>query len=153
MTKSTQVSQTTISGNLNSATPANTWSGVSAPWTKPTLTKDPEYVFETLREAKHSQNTFGERIKRCQAELMEMHKQGELAEYVDDKNSDKYNGPGVSVTLCRGRVKRTWDSEVQEQLDKLQKEMKRIEQLAERAEKYTEERGEDYWRMTLTGEL
>ena len=145
MTKSLQASQQKTSGSLNEHTPSNTWSDVSAPWTKPTLKKNPDLLLATRREIKSQINSLNTQLKRSDAELMDLHEQGELASYVDENNSNKYNGPGLSITLCQSKPKRTWDPEVQEQLDGLQKQIKRIEQIAERMEQYTEEPGRRYW--------
>lgn len=98
-------------------------------------------------------NSLQEREKKLKAEVQKMYETGEMAHLVDDENSDRYNGQGVSVTLCPGKVKRTWDSAVQMELDRLQKEIKKVEAKAEYARLYNEERGPSYWRVSLEREL
>lgn len=98
-------------------------------------------------------NSLQEREKRLKADVQKMYETGEMAHLVDDENSQKYNGSGVSVTLMPGRKTRKWDSAVQMELDKLQKEVKKVEAKAEYARLYTEEQGQPYWRVTLEKEL
>ena len=90
-----------------------------------------------------------EREKKLKAEVSKMHELGLLAHLVDDENSQKYNGQGVSVTLCPGKTKRKWDSAVQMELDRLQGEIKKVEAKAEYARQYSEETGSPYWRVNL----
>ena len=125
----------------------------ASPWQRPELTGSPDYILETLRETKHMINSLQEREKRLKADIQKMYEEGSMAHLVDDENSQKYNGSGVSVTLCPGKKKRTWDSAVQMELDKLQQEVKRVEAKAEYARLYTEEQGPSYWRVTLEKEL
>ena len=121
--------------------------------TGPELTGSPDYVLETLRETKHMISSLQEREKRLKADVQKMHEAGELAHLVDDENSQKYNGQGVSVTLMPGRKTRKWDSAVQMELDRLQQEIKKVEAKAEYARLYTEEQGPSYWRVNLEKEL
>jgi len=143
---SASVSTTSAPSTSNGATE-------SAPWQAPELTGSPDYILETLRETKHMINSLQEREKRLKADVQKMYETGEMAHLVDDENSQKYNGSGVSVTLCPGKKKRTWDSAVQMELDRLQQEVKRVEAKAEYARLYTEEQGPSYWRVTLEKEL
>lgn len=143
---SANVSTTTAPSISNAATN-------SGPWNAPELTGSPDYVLETLRETKHMINSLQEREKRLKADVQKMYETGEMAHLVDDENSQKYNSSGVSVTLCPGKKKRTWDSAVQMELDRLQQEVKRVEAKAEYARLYTEEQGQPYWRVTLEKEL
>ena len=98
-------------------------------------------------------NSHQEREKRLKADVQKMYEEGAMAHLVDDENSQKYNGSGVSVTLMPGRKTRKWDSAVQMELDKLQQEVKRVEAKAEYARLYKEEQGPSYWRVTLEKEL
>ena len=120
-----------------------------APWSNPTLDKSPAYTLETLRETKHMINSLVEKEKRLKAEVSDMYMNGDMAHLVDDKNSNKYNGEGVSVTLVPGKITRKWDSAVQMELDRLQAEIKKVEAKAEYARLYTETQGSPYWRVTL----
>lgn len=143
------------SASVNTTTAPNTSNAATnaAPWKGPELTGSPDYILETLRETKHMINSLQEREKRLKADVQKMYETGEMAHLVDDENSQKYNGPGVSVTLMPGRKTRKWDSAVQMELDKLQQEMKRVEAKAEYARLYTEEQGKPYWRVNLEREL
>ena len=123
-----------------------TTSKADSPWLKPELAKSPEYVFDTLRETKQMISSLQEREKRLKAEIADMHMNGQLAHLVDDENSNKYNGEGVSVTLMPGKVTRKWNPEVQAQLDKITYE-------AERKRHYTEEHGSPFWRVVTQKEL
>ena len=146
---------TGTSAGASTSTSANTLNGASArgPWQAPELTGSPDYILETLRETKHMINSLQEREKRLKADVQKMYEEGSMAHLVDDENSQKYNGSGVSVTLMPGRKTRKWDSAVQMELDKLQQEVKRVESKAEYARLYTEEQGPSYWRVTLEKEL
>ena len=146
---------TGTSASSNTGTSANTWSAVSnaGPWKGPELTASPDYILETLRETKHMINSLQEREKRLKADVQKMYEEGAMAHLVDDENSQKYNGSGVSVTLMPGKKKRTWDSAVQMELDRLQQEVKKVEAKAEYARLYTEEQGPSYWRVNLEKEI
>lgn len=120
-----------------------------APWQAPELVKSPEFIFDTLRETQYMVNNLTDKVKKLKAEIHELHGKGQLAHLVDDENSNKYNGSGVSVTLCSGKKKRVWQSRVQEQLDELQAQMDKIKLQAEAARLYTEEEGPKSWRVSL----
>ena len=152
MTKS-MTPGTSASANTSTAPSTSNAATNAGPWKGPELTASPDYILETLRETKHMINSLQEREKRLKADVQKMYETGEMAHLVDDENSQKYNGSGVSVTLCPGKKKRTWDSAVQMELDKLQQEVKRVEAKAEYARLYTEEQGPSYWRVTLEKEL
>ena len=94
-----------------------------------------------------------DRKKQLTAQIDEMHEQGQLAHLVDDKNSQKYNGEGITVALCPGKVKREWFPEVQSKIDELQKQIKEVEYLAERRGEFVDQRSNSYWRVSLAKEL
>ena len=146
---------TGTSASASTSTSANTSNGASVkgPWQAPELTRSPEYVLDTLRETQHMINSLQERAKKLRAEVNDMYQSGAMAHLVDDENSDKYNGTGVSVTLCAGKKKRVWASAVQMELDKIQGEMDRVKLKAESARMYTDEEGPKYWRVNLAKEL
>ena len=123
------------------------------PWNGPELTKSPDYILDTLRETKQMINNLQDREKHLKAEVQEMYENGAMAHLVDDKNSAKYNGIGVSVTLVPGRKTRTWDSAVQQEIDQLQQQIKKIEAKAEYARQYQDSQGPSSWRITLQKEL
>jgi len=141
--------------NVSTTQTANTSNDVSGkgPWQAPELTRSPEYVLDTLRETQHMINSLQERAKKLKAEVNDMYKLGLMAHLVDEENSDKYNATGVSVTLCKGKVKREWDSAVQMELDKIQGEMDRVMLKAEAARLFTDKEGPKYWRVNLAKEL
>ena len=143
------------SANASTSSAPNTSNGASVkgPWQGPELTKSPEYILDALRETQHMINSLQERAKKLKAEVHDMYGKGELAHLVDDENSDKYNGHGVSVTLCKGKVKRVWASAVQMELDKIQGEMDKVKLKAESARLFTEEEGPKFWRVNLQKEL
>ena len=143
------------SASESTTTPANTWNGATenAPWQAPELESNPECTLDLLRETKHMINSLQEREKKYKAEIQKMHEAGELAPLVDEENSNRYNGHGVSVTLVPGKRKRTWDPSVQEEIDQLQKQIKKIEAMAEYHRQYTEQQGPSTWRVTLEREL
>ena len=152
MTKS-MTPGTSASTNFKQIANTSTSATNSGPWKGPELTGSPDYVLETLRETKHMINSLQEREKRLKADVQKMYETGEMAHLVDDENSQKYNGSGVSVTLMPGRKTRKWDSAVQMELDRLQQEVKKVEAKAEYARLYTEEQGPSYWRVNLEKEL
>lgn len=133
----------------------NTSNGATAkgPLQAPELTKSPEYVLDALRETQHMIHSLQERAKKLKAEVDVMYRDGLMAHLVDDENSDKYNGTGVSVTLCAGKKTRTWDSAVQMELDHLQQQMDRVKLKAEAARLFTDKEGPKYWRVNLSQEL
>ena len=87
--------------------------------------------------------------KDLKAQLAAAYAQGHLAHLVDDKNSQRYIGSGVSVPLVDRASVKVWEPEVQSELDKLQAEIKRVEFVAERKLQYTEQAQSSYWKVTL----
>ena len=129
------------SSDLNSNTPATTCTDVS-PWTQPELKKNPALTLEKLRDVKQQLTSLVETEAQLKAAVAEYYEEGLLAEYVDEQNSQKYNGNGISVMLVSGRKVRKWDPEVQQQLDK-------ITFVAERKGLYTDTPGKSSWRVML----
>lgn len=152
MTKSMTTGTSEKLSTSSAATTSN-GAGKNGPWQAPELTRSPEYVLDALRETQHMLNSLQERAKKLKAEVNDMYQAGALAHLVDDENSDRYNGVGVTVTLCKGKVKREWDSAVQMELDKIQAEMDRVKLKAESARQFTDTEGPKYWRVTLAKEL
>jgi hypothetical protein len=144
---------THASVSTNSAPSTSNAATGKGPWQGPELTKSPEYVLDTLRETQHMINSLQERAKKLKAEVNAMYQSGDMAHLVDDENSQKYNGTGVSVTLCAGKSTRVWDSAVQMEIDKIQAEMDRVKLKAESARLFTDKEGPKYWRVNLAKEL
>ena len=140
-TNSTQTSTIAPSSDLNSNTPAIISTDVS-PWTQPELKKNPALTLEKLRDVKQQLTSLVETEAQLKAAVAEYYEEGLLAEYVDEENSQKYNGNGISVMLVSGRKIRKWDPEVQQQLDK-------ITFVAERKGLYTDTPGKSSWRVML----
>lgn len=145
-------STTAPSSDLNSNTPATICTDVS-PWTQPELEKSPEHTLELLRETQHMLKGLEEKQKRLKSDVDKLYQNGHLAHLVDEENSQKYNGPGISVTLVLGKSKRVWSPEVQQQLDALQAQITKIELTAEARHQYQETRGKESWRISLQKEL
>lgn len=142
----------TTSDNASTTSAVNTSSDASAkgPWQAPELDgQSPDYILETLRETKHMINSLQEREKRLKADVQKLYQTGSIAHLVDDNNSQKFNGPGVSVTLMAGKTTRKWHSAVQMEIDRLQAEIKKVEAKAEYARQYKDSMGVPYWRVTL----
>jgi hypothetical protein len=95
-------------------------------------------------------NSLQDREKRLKGDIEKLYQDGSLAALVDEENSQKYNGPGVSVMLVPGKSKKQWSPEVQSEIDKLQRQILKLEYEAERKHMYTETKGQDYWRVNLT---
>ena len=151
-TKSTQPG---TSANSNTNTPSNTSNAASpkGPWNRPELEKSVDYVLDNLRETKHMIASLQEREKRLKAEVSQLHDQGKLDHLVDADDPQKFNGDGLSVSLCKGRKRRVYESAVQMEIDAKQKEIDRIKYLADRREQFTDEFAPSYWRVNLRDEV
>ena len=134
------------------STPAPISKDVS-PWIRPELEKDPRQTLDALRENQLAMKDLEEKNKRLRSAIEKHYQCGELAGFVDDENSQKFNYHGISATLCPGKPKRVWSPEVQQQLDELQAQITKIELTAESRHQYQETRGKEYWRVTLQKEL
>ena len=145
-------SMTAPSSDLNSNTPATICTDAS-PWTQPELEKSPDHTLELLRETQHMLKALEEKQKRLKGDVEKLYQNGRLAHLVDENNSQKFNGHGISVTLCPGKAKRVWSPEVQQQLDVLQAQITKIELTAEARHQYQETRGKASWRVNLQKEL
>ena len=123
------------------------------PWNHPELDRSPDYVLATLRETKHMIASLQEKEKRLKAEVGQLHEQGKLDHLVDEDDPQKFNGDGLSVSLCKGRKRRVYDSAVQMEIDVKQKEIDRIKYLADRRDQFTDEFAPSYWRVNLKDEV
>ena len=110
-------------------------------------------MLSTLRETKHMIASLQEKEKRLKSEVGQLHEQGKLDHLVDPDDPQKFNGDGVSVSLCKGREKRVYDSAIQMEIDAKQKEIDRIKYLADRREQFTDEFAPSYWRVNLREEV
>ena len=124
-----------------------------APWIKPTVKKNPEYTLESLRDVKQLISSGQEQEKRLKVDMQELYDGGDLDHLRDPEDEQKFNHHGVTATLCKGRIKRQWDPEVQEQLDQLQQQIKDVGLRAESALKFTESRGSSYWTVRVEKEV
>ena len=93
-----------------------------------------------------------EREKRLKNEVNELQVTGRLDHLVDSEDPHKYNGDGISVSICKGRKRRVYDSAIQMEIDAKQKEIDRIKYLADRRDQFTDEFGPSYWRVNLREE-
>ena len=125
----------------------------AGPWIRPELEKNPNQVLDVLRETKHMINSLQDREKRLKAEVQQMYDAGALASLVDENDPQKFNGDSVSVSICKGRKKRVYDSAIQMEIDAKQKEIDRIKYLADRREQFTDEFAPSYWRVSLKDEV
>ena len=148
MTTNTATLTTTKSSASNLNTPAFTSTDAS-PWTRPELSKNPSQTLEALKENQLAIKDLDEKNKRLRSAVEGHYHAGELAEFVDDENSQKFNHNGLSVRLIPGKATKQWSQEVQSEIDKLQKQIAKLEYEAERKHLYTETRGNSYWRVTL----
>ena len=137
--------------NSSTSTPVSTSSDASSvgPWSRPELSINPEFVLDSLRECQHMINSLEAKKKQYKGEIQQLYDQGALAHLVDDMDSQKYNGEGVSVALCKGRKIRVYDSAVQMEIDAKQKEIDKIKYIAERKEQFTDKFGPSFWRVNL----
>ena len=94
-----------------------------------------------------------EKEKRLKSEVAQLHEQGKLDHLVDEDDPQKFNGDGLSVSLCKGRKRRVYDSAVQMEIDAKQKEIDRVKYLADRREQFTDEFAPSYWRVNLRDEV
>ena len=133
----------------SSNTPANTWKDVG-PWNQPELRKDPRQTLDALRENQLALKDLEEKNKRLRSAVEKHYQSGELAEFVDDQNSQKFNYQGLSARLVPGKTKKLWSPEVQSEIEKLEAQILKLEYEAERKHLYTETKGSDYWRMVLS---
>ena len=150
----TSCTQTGMSENLSTSTQCNISNAVSnkGPWNGPELTKSPEFVLDTLRESQHMINSLLARKEGLKKEVNEMFEAGQLAHLVDAKDSQKYNGDGISVAICKGKTKRIYEDAVQAEIDELQQQIDKVKYAAERKKQFTEETGKSYWRVNLAKE-
>ena len=125
----------------------------AGPWMQPELQNDPTEVLIDLRETEHMLSALNTRKKLLKEKLAKLHAEGALAELVDEENSHRYHAEGVSVTLCQGRVKRTWKPEVEAMLEPLFKQISEIELKAEARQEYTTEQAPSYWKVNVQQEL
>ena len=119
----------TTSSTANAATP-------KGPWNRPELNKNPNQVLDVLRETKHMIANLQDREKRLKAEVQQLFDSGALASLVDENDPQKFHGDGVSVSICKGRKTRTYDSAVQMEIDVLQKQIDKVKYLADRKQQY-----------------
>ncbi len=140
--------------SLNTNTTASTSNDASSkgPWTRPELDRSPDYVLSTLRETKHMIASLQEKEKRLKSEVGQLHERGKLDHLVDEKDPQKFNSDGLSVSLCSGRKRRVYDSAVQMEIDAKQKEIDRIKYLADRRDQFVDEFAPSYWRVNLREE-
>ena len=151
----TRSTQPGTSDSLNTSTAVSTSNDASSkgPWTRPELDRSPDYVLATLRETKHMIASLQEKEKRLKSEVGQLHEQGKLDHLVDEEDPQKFNADGLSVSLCRGRKRRVYDSAVQMEIDAKQKEIDRIKYLADRRDQFTDEFAPSYWRVNLKDEV
>ena len=150
----TNCTPTGTSESLSTTTQSNIVNGVSpkGPWNGPELTKSPEYVLDTLRETQHMINSLTARKEGLKKEVNELFEAGQLSHLVDEKDSRKYNGDGISVAICKGKTKRIYEDAVQEEIDALQQQIDKIKYVADRKQQFTEETGRSFWRVNLAKE-
>ena len=142
-TGTTQKSNPTAAGNtLNDP-------GRNAPWSRPELEKNPDQVLEALRETKHMINSLQKREARLKAEIDQLHRDQRLSAFADPEDPRKFNHNGISVSICKGRKKRIYDSAVQMQIEVKEKEIDRIKYIADHKNQFTDEFAPDYWRVNL----
>ena len=143
---------TSVSSNTN--TTSSTASAVSpkGPWNRPELEKNPNQVLDVLRETKHMIANLQDREKRLKAEVQQLFDSGALASMVDENDPQKFHGDGVSVSICKGRKKRVYESAVQMEIDAKQKEIDKVKYVADRKGQFTDEFAPSYWRVNLREE-
>lgn len=90
-----------------------------------------------------------EREKRLKAEVSQLHEQGKLDHLVDPDDPQKFNGDGMSISLCSGKKKRVYDAAVQMEIDVKQAEIDKIKYVAERKQQYEDTYGPSYWRVNV----
>ena len=151
MTTTSKPAQNSTSGSslFNTTSSTLTTAGNSTPWSHPELAPNPDYLLDKLRDVTQMKNRMEAEQRDLKAQIAAAYEQGHLAHLVDDKNSQRYNGSGVSVTLVNRTPEKQWEPEVQSEIDKLQAEIKRVEFIAERKRQYTEKPRASYWTVTL----
>jgi hypothetical protein len=143
--------KSTVNGtseSVSTSTPSNIASA-AGPWIRPELNRSPDYVLESLRETKHMINSLQEREKRLKSEVAQLHEQGKLDHLVDEDDPQKFNGDNISVSICKGRKKRVYESAVQMEIDAKQKEIDKVKYVADRKGQFTDEFAPSYWRVNL----
>ena len=140
---------------MSTNTPSNIASDASpkGPWNRPELDKSPDYVLDSLRETKHMIASLQEREKRLKSEVNQLHEQGKLDHLVDPDDPQKFNGDNISVSICKGRKRRVYDSAVQMEIDAKQKEIDKVKYVADRKGQFTDEFAPSYWRVNLRDEV
>ena len=151
-TRSTQPG-TSASSNTNTASSTLSAASSKGPWSHPELERSPDYVLATLRETKHMIASLQEREKRLKGEVSQLHEQGKLDHLVDADDPQKFNGDGLSVSLCKGRKTRTYDSAVQMEIEVLQKQIDKVKYLADRKQQYEDTYAPSYWRVSIRDEV
>lgn len=144
---------TSASSNTNTTSNTSNVATPKGPWNRPELDKSPDYVLESLRETKHMINSLQEREKRLKSEVAQLHEQGKLDHLVDADDPQKFNGDGLSVSICKGRKKRVYESAVQMEIDVLQKQIDKVKYVADRKGDFTDEFAPSYWRVSLKDEV
>ena len=109
-------------------------------------------MLATLRETKHMIASLQEKEKRLKAEVGQLHEQGKLDHLVDKDDPQKFNGDGLSVSLCKGRKRRVYDAAIQMEID-VKQEIDRIKYLADRRDQFIDEFAPSYWRVNLRDEV
>ena len=110
-------------------------------------------MLATLRETKHMIASLQEKEKRLKSEVGQLHEQGKLDHLVDSDDPQKFNADGLSVSLCKGRKRRVYDSAVQMEIDAKQKEIDKVKYVADRKGQFTDEFAPSYWRVNLRDEV
>ena len=94
-----------------------------------------------------------EKEKRLKSEVGQLHEQGKLDHLVDENDPQKFHGDNISVSICKGRIKRIYDSAVQVEIDALQKQIDKLKYVADRKGQYQESHAPSYWRVNLRDEV
>ena len=110
-------------------------------------------MLATLRETKHMIASLQEKEKRLKSEVGQLHEQGKLDHLVDENDPQKFHGDSVTVSLCKGRKVRVYDSAVQMEIDAKQKEIDKVKYVADRKGQFTDEFAPSYWRVNLKDEV
>ena len=106
-----------------------------------------------LRETKYMIANLQDREKRLKAEVQQLFDSGALASMVDENDPQKFHGDGVSVSICKGRKTRTYDSAVQMEIEVLQKQIDKVKYIADRKEQYEDTFAPSYWRVSIRDEV
>ena len=153
-TKSTQPG-TSASSNTNTASNTLNAASPKGPWNRPELEKSVDYVLDNLRETKHMIASLQEREKRLKAEVSQLHDQGKLDHLVDADDPQKFNGDGLSVSLCKGRKRRVYDDLPfrWRSTSNKRRSTSTMKYLADRKGQFTDEFAPSYWRVNLRDEV